>query len=86
MSAIVHYSAVNKLVLLTSHTLIGNYDAAVLRYMLLIAEFVDLVEWQTVEDFRAFAAVIYPTLTVGSFCMLFIRNYIIFLCMTSNHI
>ena len=62
-TGIVHHSNVS-LILLTQHVLIGNYDSSVLRYVLLIAEFVDLVEWQTVEDFRTFAAVIYPTLTV----------------------
>ena len=64
MSGIVHFSSANKLVLLTSHVLIGNYDAAVLKYVLLLAEFIDLVEWQTVEDFRTFAAVVYPTQNV----------------------
>ena len=47
-----------------TNILIGNLDAAVFRYLLLMGDFIQEVDWQEVEDFRAFAAVVYPFLTV----------------------
>ena len=35
------------------------------RYMLLIGDFINEVDWQDVEDFKAFAEVIYPFLNVS---------------------
>ena len=53
-----------QIVQLFTHILIGNYDGSVMRYFLLICDFIDQVEWKEVEDFRAFAAGIYPFLNV----------------------
>ena len=50
--------------LLFSFVLIGNLDASVFRYLLLMNDFIDLVNWQEVDDFQAFGAVIYPFLHV----------------------
>ena len=50
---------------LVSNVLIGNLDGAVFRYILLMDDFIDEVEWRQVEDFRAFASVVYPFLTVS---------------------
>lgn len=50
---------------LFAHILAGNYDGAVFRYTLLICDFIDLVDWRCTDDFRAFAAVIYPSLSVS---------------------
>ena len=47
------------------NVLVGNYDGAVFRYLLLVCDVIDQVEWQRVEDFRAFAAAIYPFLNVS---------------------
>ena len=47
--------------------MIGNYDGSILRYFLLISDFIDLFDWKEVENFRTFAASIYPFLGVCSF-------------------
>ena len=43
----------------------GSFDGAVFRYFLLVCDFIDLVDWRSVDDFRGFAAVIYPFLNVS---------------------
>ena len=53
------------MVQLVGHVLVGNLDASCLRYVLLMADFLDQVDWMEVEDFRAFASVVYPFLTVS---------------------
>ncbi|KAL8603228.1 hypothetical protein ACOMHN_046234 [Nucella lapillus] len=62
LSSIIEYSGVNKLVQMLGHVLVGNLDASCLRYILLMADFIHQVDWVEVEDFRAFASVIYPFL------------------------
>jgi hypothetical protein len=52
------------MVQLLGHVLVGNLDASCLRYVLMMADFIEQVDWQEVEDFRAFASVVYPFLTV----------------------
>ena len=54
-----------QIIWLFSQVLIGNLDAAVFRYILLMGDFISLVDWQEVEDFKAFAAVVYPFLNVS---------------------
>ena len=58
-----------QMVQLLGHVLVGNLDASCLRYILLMADFIDQVEWAEVEDFRAFASVVYPFLTVSAVYM-----------------
>jgi len=53
-----------QMVQLLAHILIGNLEGSCFRYMMLISEFIYAVEWKEVEDFRAFASVIYPFLGV----------------------
>ena len=55
-----------QMVQLVGHVLVGNLDASCLRYVLLMADFIDQVDWIEVEDFRAFASVVYPFLTVSA--------------------
>ena len=64
--------------------MIGNYDGSVLRYFLLISDFIDLFDWKEVENFRTFAASIYPFLGVCSFSQTFqnIHNFIAHLLQT----
>ena len=50
---------------LFASVLMGSFDGAVFRYFLLVCDFIDLVDWRSVDDFRAFAAVIYPFLNVS---------------------
>jgi hypothetical protein len=45
-----------------SQILVGNLDAAVFRYLLVLSDLIDRVDWQCVEDFKAFATAIYPFL------------------------
>ncbi|KAK7494886.1 hypothetical protein BaRGS_00013765 [Batillaria attramentaria] len=63
LSSVIEYSGNNKMIQLLGHVLVGNLDASCLRYVLLIADFIELVDWVEVEDFRAFASVVYPFLT-----------------------
>ncbi|XP_077869696.1 uncharacterized protein LOC100375393 [Saccoglossus kowalevskii] len=46
-----------------AHILVGNLDAGTFRYLLTIADLIDIVEWKEVADFRAFASALYPFLT-----------------------
>ncbi|XP_076436241.1 uncharacterized protein LOC143275834 [Babylonia areolata] len=62
LSSVIEYSGVNKMVQMLGHVLVGNLDASCLRYVLLMADFISQVDWVEVEDFRAFASVIYPFL------------------------
>ena len=59
------HGVVRQMVQLVGHVLVGNLDASCLRYVLLMADFLDQVDWIEVEDFRAFASVVYPFLTVS---------------------
>lgn len=62
---------------LLDHVLVGNLDASCLRYVMLIADFIKMVDWMEVEDFRAFASLVYPFLTVLIiFCFLVFCNKI----------
>lgn len=45
--------------------LCGNLDGACFRYMMLMCDFITAVEWKEVEDFRAFAHVVYPFMGVS---------------------
>ncbi|XP_064602471.1 uncharacterized protein LOC135468255 [Liolophura sinensis] len=62
LSSLIEYQATNKMVFLLCHVLVGNLDAACLRYVLLMADFIDTVDWREVADFRAFASAVYPFL------------------------
>ncbi|XP_013415713.1 uncharacterized protein LOC106177476 isoform X2 [Lingula anatina] len=62
LSAIVDNLNSDKTIQIFGHTLIGNLDASCIRYVLLIADFVSLVDWEEVEDFRAFASIVFPFL------------------------
>ncbi|XP_070540507.1 uncharacterized protein [Ptychodera flava] len=63
ITGLIEYSTVNKTVQTFAHMLVGNLDGATFRYLLLIADFIDKVEWKEVSDFRLFATTIYPFLT-----------------------
>lgn len=63
LSSVIEYSGANKMLQLLGHVLVGNLDASCLRYILMMADFIEQVSWVEVEDFRAFAFVVYPFLT-----------------------
>ena len=50
-----------------ANILVGSLDATVFRYLLLISDLIDRVDWKYVEDFKAFATAIYPFLNVRQF-------------------
>lgn len=60
LSAIAEYSSMNKTIQVFGNVLCGNLDGACFRYMMLMCDFITVVEWKEVEDFRAFAHVVYP--------------------------
>ncbi|XP_071947755.1 uncharacterized protein [Antedon mediterranea] len=62
ISSLIDNAVVNKHVQIFSHILVGNLDGAVFRYLLLIADLIDRVDWRYVEDFKGFIANIYPFL------------------------
>ena len=47
-----------------SHTLSGDLDGCALRQLLLLAGLVEMLPWNSVQEFPAFAAIIYPSLQV----------------------
>ncbi|KAL3864299.1 hypothetical protein ACJMK2_005992 [Sinanodonta woodiana] len=62
IASLVEYADSNKIVQLLGHVLVGNLQGATFRYLLLMCDFICAVDWKEVEDFRAFAAVVYPFL------------------------
>ncbi|XP_060587658.1 uncharacterized protein LOC132743149 isoform X3 [Ruditapes philippinarum] len=62
ISGIIEYSDNDKVIQLYGHVLVSNLEGACFRYMMLLCDFICAVEWKEVEDFRAFAAVVYPFL------------------------
>nr|XP_022341506.1 uncharacterized protein LOC111135590 isoform X1 [Crassostrea virginica] len=60
LSAIAEYSSMNKTIQVFGNILCGNLDGASFRYMMLMCDCITAVEWKEVEDFRAFAHVVYP--------------------------
>jgi len=60
-----------QLIWLLAQVLVGNLDGAVFRYLLLMGDFIDCVNWHEAKDFGAFAEVVYPFLNVSSFRHLF---------------
>ncbi|XP_067657515.1 myosin-11-like [Haliotis asinina] len=62
LSAITEYSPTNKFLQLHGTVLSGNLDASCLRYVLLMCDYINIVDWKEVEDFRAFASAVYPFL------------------------
>lgn len=63
--------------------LCGDLDGAALRFLLLMADLIDVMTWSSPDDFNVWSAIIYPTLQVqgdeGGGALLFLLA-IIFLC------
>lgn len=62
LSSVVENMGKEKIIQVFGHVLMGNLDGSCFRYLLLMADFINLVEWKEVEDFRYFAAIVYPFL------------------------
>ncbi|BFZ01755.1 hypothetical protein BsWGS_04794 [Bradybaena similaris] len=63
LSAVEKFSEQEKMFHLLEDVFVGNLDAACFRYVLLMCDFITLVTWQNVEDFRAFSSAVYPFLS-----------------------
>ncbi|GCC22212.1 hypothetical protein chiPu_0000597, partial [Chiloscyllium punctatum] len=59
LTAIENYASTNRLIAVFGHILCGKLDAVVLRYIVLMAELVNCVSWQSVSDFQMFVSVVY---------------------------
>ena len=57
---------------LFAHSLVANIDFAACRYVLVLSNYIESVDWQDVEDFRAFSTSIYPFILVGIMCYKYI--------------
>ncbi|MGH0115907.1 UNVERIFIED_CONTAM: hypothetical protein FKN15_054263 [Acipenser sinensis] len=62
LSAVITYAPQNRLIAVLGHTLCGNLDSAVLRYIVVMAELVNCISWKFVRDFNVFASQVYPFL------------------------
>lgn len=65
-----YLSLLSQHIQLFCHIMVGNHDAATFRYLLLIGDFIDRIDWKFVEDFKTFASLIYPFLNVSVFFFL----------------
>ncbi|KAK6481921.1 hypothetical protein HHUSO_G16450 [Huso huso] len=62
LSAVITYAPQNRLIAVLGHTLCGNLDSAVLRYIVVMAELVNCISWKFVRDFNVFASQVYSFL------------------------
>ncbi|KAK3744577.1 hypothetical protein QZH41_004994 [Actinostola sp. cb2023] len=60
LSGVVNYAQENQTIQLFAQAVCGNLDPVVIRYVLLMNDFIDLVTWETVGDVRPFAQIVYP--------------------------
>lgn len=59
-TSMIKFAPANKSIELFAQAMCGSIDPVVIRYVLLMNEFIDLVEWVAVKDIRTFAHVVYP--------------------------
>ena len=59
-ASMIKFASANKSIELFAQAMCGSIDPVVIRYVLLMNEFIDLVEWVAVKDIRTFAHVVYP--------------------------
>ncbi|XP_071503416.1 uncharacterized protein [Diadema antillarum] len=62
VQGVIEYAPGHKLIQIFAHCLVGNLDATVFRYLLIITDLIDRVEWRMVEDFKYFVIAVYPFL------------------------
>lgn len=60
LSGVVQYAQENQSVQLFAQSMCGNLDPVVIRYVLLINDIIDLVDWVSVSDVRVLAHIVYP--------------------------
>jgi hypothetical protein len=62
LSSLLSHAANNKLMKLMTHVLANNLDACALRYVLLMKDLMQPINWTKNEDFCQFAIILYPFL------------------------
>jgi len=60
ITSVINFAPNNKSIHLFAQAMCGSLDPVVIRYVLLVNDFIDLVEWVAVRDIRTFAQVMYP--------------------------
>lgn len=60
LAGVVKYAQENQTVQVFAQAMCGTLDPVVIRYILLMNDFIDLVRWETVADIRPFAETVYP--------------------------
>ncbi|XP_068687187.1 centromere-associated protein E-like [Montipora foliosa] len=60
LASVVKFSPDNKSIQLFAQAMCGSLDPVVIRYVLLVNDFIDMVEWVAVKEIRTFASVLYP--------------------------
>ncbi|KAK3095494.1 hypothetical protein FSP39_015331 [Pinctada imbricata] len=60
LTSVAEYSSHSKTIQVFGNILAGNLDGSAFRYTMLMCDFIKAVDWKEVEDFRAFAHVVYP--------------------------
>ena len=60
LAGVVKYAQENQTIQVFAQALCGTLDPVVIRYILLMNDFIDFVKWETVADIRPFAQTVYP--------------------------
>lgn len=60
ITSVVKFAPGNKTIQLFAQAMCGSLDPVVIRYVLLVNEFIDMVEWVAVKGIRTFAHILYP--------------------------
>jgi hypothetical protein len=61
---IIRHSSTSLSLQLFGDQLNGHLDTASFRYVMLLCDFISLVDWESAQDFKPFATAIYPFLSV----------------------
>lgn len=60
ITSVVKFAPGKKTIQLFAQAMCGSLDPVVIRYVLLVNDFIDMVEWVAVKDIRTFAHILYP--------------------------
>ncbi|XP_015759206.1 PREDICTED: uncharacterized protein LOC107338482 [Acropora digitifera] len=60
IASVVKFAPDNNTIQLFAQSMCGSIDPVVIRYILLINDFIDMIEWVAVKDIRTFAKILYP--------------------------
>ncbi|XP_030842136.1 neurofilament medium polypeptide isoform X2 [Strongylocentrotus purpuratus] len=62
IQGVIEYAPQHKFIQIFAHVMVGNLDATVFRYLLILTDLVDRVDWHHIEDFKYFIMAVYPFL------------------------